>query len=158
MKINALRKELNTLIPAGDDGRKPAIRRSRREDWIYATNLPECASGERLEAIRGALAAAGWESLEEGGWMELRKTVKEPPEAWFDGPFGPEAACCRSLLSRHRRQEAGRETVYRLIRAGEEGPAVYEDVCRQLHRDWAERLRRKQELPDVSPYFFGGGD
>ena len=66
MKINALRKELNTLIAPEDDGRKPAVRRSLREEWLYATNLPAITCGERLEAVRRRLSESGWESIMEG--------------------------------------------------------------------------------------------
>ena len=159
MKMNALRKELNSLIVQEDSGRKPAIRRSLSEEWIYATDFPACATGGQLEAVRRKLEGAGWESLVKDGWMLLRKAIDEPPEGWFDGPFGPEAECCRSLLSRHTegRQERDRRIEYALIRAGEEGPAAYEITCRRLHKEWAERLRRKQKLPDINPLFFEGG-
>ena len=159
MKINGLRKELNCLILAEDCRRKPAVRRSRQEEWIYVTDLPECASGERLESIRRKLEEAGWESLEEDGWMQLRKTVEEPPEGWYDGPFGPEAGCCGSLLRRHPEccEETDRRITYALIRAGEEGAEAYEAVCRRLHRDWAIRLRKGEKLPNISRLYFEGG-
>lgn len=156
MKINALRRELNTLTDRDGLRRKPAIRRSMRAEWIYATNLPETAGEEQLEAISEALREAGWESMTEGGWMQLRKAADEPPEGWFDGPFGPEAECCRSLLARHpgRRRENDQRIEYSLIRAGEEGAETYENACRQLHHEWAGRLRKKQKLPDISPAYF----
>ena len=72
MKINALRKELNTLIVPDDDGRKPAVRRSLREEWLYVTDLPEIARGDRLEDACRRLSESGWESIMEGGWMQVR--------------------------------------------------------------------------------------
>ena len=159
MKTNALREELNCLIVPEDGRRRPAIRRSLREEWLYATDLPSYASGEQVEAVRRELEGAGWESLAEEGWLQLRKPVDVPPEGWFDGPFGPEAECCRSLLDRHPecRQEKDQRIGYKLIRAGEEGPEAYETACRKLHHDWAERLRKKQKLPNISPLYFEGG-
>ena len=154
-----LRKELNNLLVQEGDGRKPAIRRSMSDEWIYATDFPAYAAEEQLKTVRKRLEDAGWENHAEDGWLQLRKTVDKPPEGWFDGPFGPEAECCRSLLNRHpeRRQERDLRIVYALIRAGEEGAAAYETACRRLHHDWAERLRRRQELPDISPLYFEGG-
>lgn len=160
MKINALRRELNRLTAPENGGRKAALRRSLREEWLYATDLPGIISGDELEAVRGRLRGAGWESLEEEGWMQLRKEISEPPEDWFDGPYGPEAGCCLSLAGRHpdMQKEPDRRIEYALIRAGEEGTEAYEAVCRRLHREWAARLRKKQKLPDVSLLFFGGGN
>ena len=163
MKYNALRKELNELIATitrDGDRRKPTIRRSLRAEWIYATDLPEAVSKEQAEAAGRRLREAGWESMTEGGWTLVRKATDEPPEGWFEGPFGPEAACCRSLLDRHaeRQQEKDKKVEYKLIQAGEEGPEAYEAVCRRLHREWAERLRNRQKLPDVSLRYFGGGE
>lgn len=156
MKINALRRELNSLTAGEGEGRKPAVRRSLREEWLYAADLPEAASGERLKALCERLAEAGWESETEGGWTQVRKAVSDPPEDWFDGPFGPEAGCCASLLERHagREKEPDNRIAFCLIRAAEEGPEAYEAACRQLHGEWAERLRKKQKLPAVSALFF----
>ena len=159
MKINALRKELNRLLESENGRRRPAIRRSLREDWIYAADLPEFIPGGELETVCRKLQEAGWECLAEDGWLQLRKPADEPPEDWLDGPLGPEAACCRSLLSRHpeRLREKDWKTVCSLIRAGEEGPEAYEAACRQIHHGWAERLRKKQKLPEISLTYFGGG-
>ena len=159
MKINALRKELKRLLEPGNGRRRPAIRRSLLDDWIYAADLPEFVPGEELEAGCRKLREAGWETLSENGWLQLRKPADEPPEDWFEGPFGPEAECCRSLLSRHpeQLQEKDWKTICSLIHAGEEGPEAYEDACRRLHHLWAERLRKKQKLPEISLFYFGGG-
>ena len=106
--------------------------------------------------MRSLLSESGWESMTDGGWMQVRKAVLEPPEDWYDGAFGPEAGCCRSLIERHpeRMKEPGQRIEYLLIRAGEEGERAYEAACRQLHGEWAERLRKKQKLPEVSVLFF----
>ena len=155
MKNNALRKELICLLGTEDGRKRPAIRRSLREEWLYAVYLHGTAAGD----LSGKLREAGWESLADGDWLQLRKAADEPPEGWFEGPFGPEAECCRSLLGRHseRRQEDDQRIEYSLIRAGEEGQAAYETACRQLHHAWAERLRKGQSLPNVSLTYFEGG-
>ena len=41
-----------------------------------------------------------------------------------------------------------------LVKAGEQGPEAYEKACGGLHREWAQRLRKKQALPPVSLRFF----
>lgn len=160
MKINALREELNSLFAPENSRRKPAVRRSLRAEWIYAADLPEIITGEQLEIACRKLQEAGWETFAEGSWLQLRKGVKEPPEGWLDWMTGPEAECCRSLLKRHpeHQQENDQRIEYALIKAGEEGPKAYESVCRSLHHDWAERLRKKQKLPDVNIMFFKGGE
>ena len=157
MNINALRKELNTLIAHDGDERKPAIRRSLREEWLYVTDLPSAVNEGRLEYVCRRLTETGWEIMMEDGWLQVRKAVAEPPEGWFDGPFGPEARCCRSLIERHpeREKEPDYRTEYLLIRSGEEGARAYETACRRIHHEWAERRRKKQKLPEVNVIFFG---
>ena len=153
---NALRTELNTLLAAPEDGRSPALRRSRSAEWLYASDLPTLYGGSMPEALKEGLAKAGWETAARDGWLELRKAAPEPPEGWYSGPFGPEAACCLSLLDRHRTFGGGAETVQRaLIKAGEASGDAYEEACAELHRDWAERLRRGEALPAVSRRYFG---
>ena len=159
MKINALRKELNSLLVQDNGRRKPAVRRSLHDEWIYATDLPEIISVDHLGDACRKLQDAGCETLAEGKWLQLRKAAEAPPAGWLDWPAGPEAECCRSLLRRHpdRQPENDQRIEYRLIKAGEEGPKAYETACRRLHCDWAERLRKKQKLPNVNPKFFEGG-
>ena len=124
------------------------------------TDLPEILRNEQLETTREKLREAGWETMEEGSWLQLRKAVSEPPEGWFDGLAGQEAECCRSLLNRHPEQqhEKDQRIEYSLIKAGEEGQQSYETACRRLHHDWAERLRKKRKLPQINIMFFEGGE
>ena len=158
MQINALRRELTVLLSGVPLSRPAALRRSGHEEWLYATDLPALCDGKVKESLMQRLREAGWEYGEEPGWILLRKTAEEPPEGWYGGLFGPEAACCLSLLKRHV-QDTGSdpEAVQRLlIKAGEEGEGFYEAACARLHRDWAARLRRKEPLPAVSRRYFGG--
>ena len=109
---------------------------------------------EKIGVSRTAIVR--WESAETGGWLFLRKDAAEPPEGWYTKEFGPEAACCASLLERHEGSpEAGTEEIrYMLIKAGEEGAKAYEGACRALHRQWAELLRQGKPLPSLSSRFF----
>ena len=157
MRMNALRTELNRIVSDVPATRRAAIRRSLEEEWLYATDLPVLCSGEQLEVLQNRLCEAGWESRIINGWMQTRKASQEPPEGWFCGPFGPEAACCLSILER---QESCDSTIpYReetiLIRAGEEGAEAYAAACAMLHREGAEKLRMGKPLPSISTRYFG---
>ena len=154
--MNALRKELQILLAEPAVVRPPVLRRSLREDWLYATDLPGICDREGQKACLRRLAEAGWECMEEPGWIQMRKSCGEPPEDWYDGPFGAEAACCLSVLERHRdRMSAAPEAAQRiLIKAAEEGFRAYGNACAGLHRSWAERLRLGETLPAVSLNYF----
>ena len=77
-------------------------------------------------------------------------------EGWYEGPFGPEADCCLSLLVRHPASagEPSDKAQRMLIKAGEEGEKAYEGACAALHREWAERLRKGDSMPDISQRYF----
>ena len=158
MVRNALRKELTVLMTAPPGNRQPVIRRSLKEAWMYATDLPVLYGGQVPDSLLSDLEAAGWSFFPEGDWLLLTKSAKEPPENWYDGPFGPEAACCRSLLGRHPASDSETSGMAErlLIKAGEEGEKAYEEACAILHREWAERLRTGKALPDLDRRYFGG--
>ena len=154
---NALRKELDTLLKTPAGSRAPAIRRSLREEWLYATDLPALYGGTVPDGIQKALDNAGWEYAPDGKWLQLRKSAKEPPENWFGGTFGPEAACCLSLVRRHPISGGilSDPTERMLIKAGEEGETSYEEACAVIHRAWAANLREGNNLPAISRRYFG---
>ena len=158
MRMNALRKELQELMKIPQTTRKPVLRRSLPEDWLYSTDLPSVSDTGNLTLFLEGIRNKGWEHREEKGWILMRKKAGDPPEGWYDGQFGPEAACCLSLLDRHEKQATdGPEAVQRmLIKAGEEGEKKYEEACAGLHRNWAERLRRGEPLPDINRKYFTG--
>ena len=147
MQINGFRKELSEILAGQKTARPAVLRRSRPEE-----------SEEPKNRLRYELTAAGWEYTESEGWLFLRKQAPEPPEAWYTGFFGPEAACCFSILSRHpQRMTAESASIQRrLIKAGEEGERTYEKACAALHHEWAERLRQKRALPALSLKYFIG--
>lgn len=156
MVRNAMRLELTALL-AAPSYRTPAIRRSMKAEWLYATDYPVLCCGVP-EKTAEALTGAGWEYIQDGNWLLLRKPSPEPPENWYaEKTFGPEARCCLSLLERHSaRTEEAAETAQRiLIKAGEEGGKAYEEACKTLHREWAARLRQGKQLPAVSRRYFG---
>ena len=156
MERNALRKELAELLEQADGKRRPALRRSLLRDWLYAADLAAACPGHAGEALAKELRAAGWETREDGDWTQMRKPVYRPPEGWYSGPFGPEAACCASLLERHPGGPEGEDPgiICRLIKAGEEGPEAVERVCAELHREWAARMRAGKPLPGISREYF----
>ena len=159
MLNNALRQELNGLLAGIAAARPPALRRSLSDEWLYAADLPAVCGGEETAELLKRAEALGWEHAAENGWILFRKEAKEPPEGWYDGGFGPEAACCLSLLERHPDGcgEGAPAAQRALIKAGEEGGKAYEAVCRRLHREWAERLRKGLALPGLSPAYFRTG-
>ena len=149
--MNAWRKELNDLLSAADSRRPPALRRSLTEKYLYA---------ESVQSFLEAAESAGWSAAECRGWIELDRFAAEPPEGGLPDVSGPEAACCLSLLRRHRRDTAPSDgrSERMLIKAGEEGPDAYERICAALHASWAESLRNRRGIPAVSDIFFGGGE
>ena len=177
--MNEWRRALNSLLAREETPRKPALRRSRRPEWLYTTDLPGLISDEALTAFQRRAEAAGWICEAAEGWLEMTRSVSTPPAGWFDGPWPPEASCCASLLQRHfpdgrandsgktacragrpRRDDSeGRECENReaiaLIKAGEQGAEAYEKACAEIHREWAARLRRREPLPALDPAFFG---
>ncbi len=158
MQINGFRKELTAILASQKTSRPAVLRRSRPEEWIYATDVPVLLSEAAKNRLIHELTAAGWEYTETDNWLFLRKQATEPPEAWYNGFFGPEAACCCSILSRHPHMMTAESAAVqrKLIKAGEEGGKAYEKACMSLHQEWAERLRQKRMLPALSLQYFGG--
>ena len=157
MRINSLRLELKEILENPDAGRRPALRRSLREEWLYTTDLPGLCTGKSLENTLRKLDDSGWHYQNDGEWLQLRKTIVRPPEGWYDGPFGREAGCCLSLLKRHPEKMTGsaERIIIQLIKAGEEGSKAYEQACMQQHSQFSGRLRLGLELPDICLEFYG---
>ena len=156
MKINRLRRELAGILEKIPSKRTPALRRSIPDDWLYATDLP-VIPGNEPEGALAVFTEAGWDCRIDGAWLLLRKSLKEPPDDWFEGPFGPEAGCCLSILRRHRERMNGNtgDLAFALIKAGEEGADAYEQTCGKLHGLFSALLRQGKELPDISLRYFG---
>ena len=160
--MNPYREELRSMLARLETQRPATLRRSRSEQWMYATDLPLVASEDVLEAFSGQAHRAGWTTGTDGGWLQLDRPVRELPpgmipEEWKNRPA---ASCCRSLLERHREHliPSDGQAERMLFKAGEEGPEAYEEACRKLHSRWAEALRAHLGIPDVHMSFFNGGE
>lgn len=158
-RLCPLRMELAKIISETETCRPPAIRRSSRTEWLYATDLPQIAdSRETADFIRRA-ETAGWYVKQESGWIYLdRNSYKKAPEN-IPTVSGPERACLKSLIQRHEKDRvpSDGEAERMLIKAGEKGPDAYESTCRYLHRKWAERLRNHCGIPDMDRKWFEEG-
>ena len=158
--MNAWRKELSDLLSETGARRRPVLRRSLAPGALYATDLPAAAAETEKQRFCRKAAEAGWTVREADGWLLLDRPVSEPPAGWFTGAFGPEARCCASLIRRGKMRGDtadgdGQRAARQLIKAAEEGDGALEKVCRSLHAEWAERLRKGVALPAISGRFFG---
>ena len=164
--MNVLRAQLRHLLSGIACSRPLALRRSLRDSFLYATDLPAAADRETVAAFQAACRELGWTAEERDGWVELDRPLSEPPEGWEPGPADGEAGCCLSLLKRHRPatgcaagQDAQRDatdSARKLLKAGEKGGKAWEEACVELHREWALRLRLGRPLPPLSFRFFEG--
>jgi len=155
--MNKLREEITALLRETDCFRPAVLRRSLKEDWLYATDLPQAAEEDATRDFVRRAEAAGWRTQITETWIQLDREVAAFPEGLTRPAGGTEAKCCLSLLERHPEggKNAAREK-RRLIRAAEEGPEAYEKACAALHREWAAALRQREGLPDLSADWFGG--
>ena len=143
-ETNAWRQELQALLAGIAAYRKPALRRSLSDNYLYATDLPLCAEPEACDSFLKRAAAIGWEKQLNGSWINLRKVLLLFPAGWWDSlPAGGEASCLRELTSRHPELVPTAAQAICLIKAAEEGPAALEEACRTVHVDYARRLREK---------------
>ena len=151
------REEIYSMMHSAGYRRKPALRRSRNDQFLLATDFPMTADQTAVAEFIRQAEKAGWRAESVHGWIYLdRDTVFEAAEEMAIP--GAEAACCLSLLERHAesRTPSGGSDERRLLKAMEEGPGAYENVCGKLHTEWAESLRKRIGIPDVDKRFFGG--
>ena len=154
-KVNDLRRELTELLASVTAVRPPALRRSREPDYLYATDLPMITEQEQTDAFIRAASEQGWRCGRAGEWILLDRIPSVPPAGCYDGPYGPEAACCLALLRRHpERTGIAADEIRRLIKAGEEGTDAVERVCATLHAEWAAGLRQRRGLPCIDETYF----
>ena len=154
--MNELREELRKMLAATESTRLAALRRSRREEFLYTTDLPQAASAEAAADFRRRAERAGWRTAETDGWIELDRIPCTVPAGCIPDRTGPEAQCCASLLRRHpgKRRNGDREKRM-LLKAAEEGTEAYGKACGILHREWAAALRKGEALPDLPAEYFG---
>lgn len=151
------RTEITGLIRKACCRRPPALRRSLRNDALLTTDLPQTADEETVSRFIQDAQLAGWRTETENGWIHLdRNALFDASD--YDFPFGPEAACCLSLLKRHAKDTALSDGAAErsLLKALEEGYTAYERLCGKLHAEWAAQLRSHQRIPDIDRRFFGG--
>lgn len=151
--MNKLRQELQELLAGTPCTRPPALRRSLRGDFLYASDLPQAAGRDAVECFLRKAREAGWHAAETEGWIQLDRYPADPPE--LPGRAGPEARCCAALLRRHTgpRRDSERERRM-LLKAAEEGAGAWETACGRLHREWAADLRTHRPLPDLETCWF----
>ena len=155
--MNRLRSEAQSLISGSETFRPATLRRSLNENYLYATDLPQAADAATAESFLSRAQRAGWKTKKENGWILMDPPAGKMEENPFEGPFGPEAKCCASLLNRHGSGREGKREQRMLLKAGEKGPEAFEKVCEQLHREWAAALRTGEVLPEIPVHCFTGG-
>ena len=145
--INPWRTELQDLLLRVPVCRRPALRRSLRQDYLFSMDLPSFAEPESCDAFRRLAEMNGWECLQENGWLNLRKISRLLPEGLFSDQPEAEEASLLSLLRRHPCTTDPGQAAIQLVKAREEGSPAWERTCRALHQDLARRLRRKEPCP-----------
>lgn len=154
------RNELQVLLSGFSCKRIPALRRSKRKDYLFATDFPQAASDIlEVSVFLESAHESGWQTNMENGWIHLSRA---PVFGGIDGKIhpGPEGSCCLSLLKRHpeRKKHSDGYTERRLLKAQEEGDEAYERLCGCLHSEWSGLLRQHIPLPDIDHRFFGGDE
>ena len=156
--MNELRKQIQEELEKTTAFRKPSLRRCGDDRWLYETDLPRKAEDSETRSFVCRISVAGWHVKAEENRLLLDRESAYPPRDFYADSFGPEAARCLSILRRHDARNRGNDAsqaVRQLIKAGEQGYAAYEQVCRTLHREWASDLREGKGVPDVQLSFFG---
>ncbi len=157
--LNRYRRELRDMLNVLNVRRPAVVRRSMRDSFLYATDLPQAADPADTRKFIENILHSGWKVETDKGWIHL-----DPPgiQSWPDPdmkfPENPESECCLSILRRHPDGTAASAgtTERKLIKAAEEGPEAYARACAQIHAEWAEVLREHRKLPDIDPKFLGG--
>ena len=152
------REQLSGLMSDAGYRRKPAIRRSTRDGYLFATDFPQAADEHSVQVFLKTAENTGWKTEMISGWIELTRYT-DFAEASDRSVFGsPEAACCLSLLNRYNGDKAPSDgdIERKILKALEEGFDKYDSLCRSIHSSWAAALRRHEELPDIDKRYFGG--
>lgn len=147
---------MREMISATETKRPPALRRSLREDYLYATDLPQTAAEDAVDAFCQRAKKAGWRTEKNEGWIQLDPPAASLNDQVYQGPYGMEAKACASLLRRHpSERRSGQREKRLLIKAGEESADAFEKACEALHREWAAALRNREGLPEIPDEVFG---
>lgn len=146
MMLAALRGQIQQALAAVPAKRKPALRRTDDPDALLATDLPLVADEENVAAFVGQISRDGWRVTRRGGWLQLDADVPVP-QADIPGALTGEAGCCISLLLRHPGGDCPAALIRSVVKAADAGRQPFERLCRQLHGELAEALRRHEALP-----------
>lgn len=122
------------------------VRRSDREDSLFAVPLG-FRYKELIPEFVHSMGKRNWQVRVEGNWCYLDKQMMFP-ESETAAAAGEKGALL-SLLSRHRHGKEAPAAIRALLKADERGEEALEDLCRQWHMICAEKLRKKEELPDL---------
>ena len=125
--MNELRKEILKLLDETECSRPAVLRRSRKEDYLYTTDLPQAASADAVTGFRRRAENAGWKTSAERGWVELDRIPETLPAGIIPDRTGTEARCCALILRMHpeSRRNGDREKRI-LLKAAEENAEAYE--------------------------------
>ena len=152
------REELFLMMSSAGYRRRPALRRSIRDDYLLATDFPQAADEQSVLSFLETARGNGWQADLSDGWIELSRTMDFNDA--IDTPVfrHPEADCCLSLLIRHqeKKESSDGRTEKTIAKAMEEGYSAYADACENIHALWAESLRISSSIPDVDIRYFGG--
>ena len=151
--LSALRQELNELLGAADTQRKPFLRRSLKEDFLFTTDLPRTADEAETSRVTDALTCAGWRVLRSGDLLELDRPISCPPMQALSSCGCADGLRLVSLLVRHPDGSGSDTLVRELAKAEECGGAKLDAWCARVYHDCASALRRHEPLPtDLLPY------
>lgn len=156
--MNKLRQEILEILSMTEADRPAALRRSRLEEFLYTTDLPQVASEDTIDVFCREAEKNGWRTKITGSWIQLDRLPDTVIPDFLPDRTCREAECCASLLQRNsgRRRNGDREKRM-LLKAAEEGPEAFGKVCGILHGEFAAALRKKEALPDIPAEYFRGG-
>ncbi len=126
--------------------RKPALRRSDEPDALFATDLPLVAEEAAVMAFRDVMERRGWTVRERNGWLTLFAVIDVPFCGVPDALKG-ECGCCIAILNRHADDAPAEQYICAVAKAADAGKQPFERLCRQLHAEFAARLRKHEPLP-----------
>lgn len=145
--MKRLRCMIRPLLEAVPARRAPTLRRCDDSGALLATNLPFLADESAVLDFIHSAETQGWTVTPRNGWLLLDHDVSILDMPVPDAPRG-EIGCLISLLVRHPMDTSPCQDELRaLIKSAEVSAEALEQLCGQLHRQWAERLRRHAPLP-----------
>lgn len=150
--LKRLREQVQAQLNCVEVRRRPALRRSDAPDALLATDLPQVAEPSAVDAFCRKMQRMGWRCMPCNGWLLLDVPVPVPDAPVPQVQRG-ECGCCISLLQRHPDPADASESIRRVVKAADAGRMPFERLCRQLHAEFAARLRQHVALPGaLLPY------